>query len=547
MGKEKKYKNRASHSTAYFSDERPKIVLEAGRLPDATDQAEDALLHHCEQLRIFQRAGELVRIVSLPDRQVNGQLSRPKGSVQLELLSNTALTDVFNRIACWRSRKKGRIDCPSKIASFYLSRVGSWRLPLLAGIISAPILREAGSVLEKRGYDAATGLYLVSGNDSPQIPERPTRDDAKEALKSLRLPFCQFPFVADHDFAVHIACILTAIQRPLLKACPIFGYTAPAQRSGKSLLAESVATIAMGKPAPATVISNDREEIRKMITSALREGHSIINLDNVVYPLASPDLAKAITQSEYQDRALGTNRMLRLPTSVLWTATGNNLLFRGDLSSRALLSRIDAEVESPEARTFQIPHLRDFMERNRGGLVAAALTILRAYHVAGRPRQHVKPWGGFEDWSASIREPLVWLGMADPCETRTAVQADDPEREESLTALRALNEKFGNDEFTAKRIIRHCKSAKLRTALECVAVGRHQEIDAVRLGWWLRRTRDRICGGLRLEVAGKQSGSNRWKIVEVPGGQGGHGGQSRGTGVMRFVRLKPGTIMRFPK
>lgn len=29
MGKEKKYKNRASRSTAYFSDERPKIVLEA--------------------------------------------------------------------------------------------------------------------------------------------------------------------------------------------------------------------------------------------------------------------------------------------------------------------------------------------------------------------------------------------------------------------------------------------------------------------------------------------------------------------------------------
>jgi hypothetical protein len=64
-----------------------------------------------------------------------------------------------------------------------------------------------------------------------------------------------------------------------------------------------------------------------MITSVLCEGHSIINLDNVEHPLASPDLAKAITQSEYQDRALGTNRMLRLTTNVLLTATGNNLIF----------------------------------------------------------------------------------------------------------------------------------------------------------------------------------------------------------------------------
>lgn len=39
----------------------------------------------------------------------------------------------------------------------------------------------------------------------------------------------------EEDRAVHIACILTAIQRPLLRACPIFGYSAPAQRSGKSL------------------------------------------------------------------------------------------------------------------------------------------------------------------------------------------------------------------------------------------------------------------------------------------------------------------------
>jgi hypothetical protein len=547
MKQKRTAENSVFTSTTKCEHERPTIFLRAGRLPDAIDQAEAALLNHCEALQIFQRAGELVRIIVLPERHNDGGLSRPKGSAQLESMSNTALTDVFNRIASWQSRRKRRIDCPAKIASFYMSQVGSWRVPVLAGIISTSLLRKDGSVLEKQGYDAATGLYLVSGNDSPKVRERPTRADAEAALKTLLLPFRQFPFVADNDFAVHIACILTAIQRPLLKACPIFGYTAPTQRSGKSLLAESVAIIATGKPAPATVISNDREEIRKMITSALREAHSIINLDNVVHPLASPDLAKAITQQEYQDRALGTNRMLRLPTSVLWTATGNNLNFRGDLSSRAILSRIDAEVESPEARTFQIPHLRDFIERNRDDLIAAALTILRAYHVAGRPRQHVTPWGGFEDWSASVREPLVWLGMADPCETRTVVQADDPEREESLTALRALHEKFRNDKFTAKEIIDHCESGALRMALEAVAAGRHQEIDAVRLGWWLRRTRDRICGGLRLEVAGKKSGSNRWKIVEVSEGQGGHEGQSRGTGVMRFPRLKPGAIMRFPR
>ena len=290
-----------------------------------------------------------------------------------------------------------------------------------------------------------------------------------------------------------------------------------------------------------------------MITSALREGHSIINLDNVEHPLASPDLAKAITQPEYQDRALGTNRMLRLPTSVLWTATGNNLSFRRDLSSRALLCRIDAQMESPESRTFQIPRLGDFLKLHRTDLVAAALTILRAYHVAGRPRQHVKPWGGFENWSASIREPLVWLGLADPCETRSAVLADDPEREESLAVLRALHEEFEDDEFTAKRIVRHCKSNTLRAAIEAVALG-NKEIDSRKLGWWLRRNHNRILGGLRLESVGTESGSSRWRIVEPTGVQSGHGGQSLASPVsaMRFpgpgnTSARDGTIKRFPR
>jgi putative DNA primase/helicase len=536
--------NRLIASTARSLHKRPTIFLRAGSLPEAVDRAEDALLGHCASLQIFQRAGELVRIVSLPERRADGGLKRPRSSVQLENLSSTALTEILNRIAKWKRKKSDRfvlIDCPAKIATSYLSRTGTWRLPALTALISAPILRNDGVVLQSPGYDTQTGLYLVSDTEAPMVPSCPTFEDAKASLQVLLRPFSEFPFVTEQDRAVHIACILTAIQRSALQACPIFGYSAPAQRSGKSLLAESVAIIATGKPAAATAVSGDREETRKMILSALREGHSIINLDNIEHPLTSPDLAKAITQPEYQDRALGTNRMLRLPTTVLWTATGNNLSFRGDLASRALVSRIDAKVESPETRNFQIPSLKHFLELERQTLVVAALTILRAYQVAGRPKQGVKPWGGFEEWSVSIREPLIWLGMADPCDTRAAVAADDPERQNSLAAIRALYEEFKDSEFTAKRIIRHCKSAKLRTAVECVAIGRHGEIDASHLGWWLRRTRDRICGGLRLEVAGKKSGSNRWKIVEVPGGQ---GGQSLGTCVMRFPRLK---ITRFPR
>ena len=293
------------------------------------------------------------------------------------------------------------------------------------------------------------------------------------------------------------------------------------------MLAESAAIIATGKPAPATIVSPAREELRKALTSALREGHPIINLDNVEGPLSSPELCVAVTQSVYQDRVLGETRMLRLPTDVFWTTTGNNLLFRGDLCSRALLCRIDSGLESPESRTFKILHLPEFLKINRRQLVVAALTMLRAYHVAGRPRQQVSPWGGFDNWSASIREPLVWLRLADPCKTRAAVLADDPGREESLEGLRALHEAFAAVEFTAKEVVERCGSDDaLKSCMLSLAAGHQQaqEVDSRRLGWWLRRVRDRIVGSLRLRRSGNASGVACWRIEEIP--TGGHGGFS---------------------
>jgi hypothetical protein len=431
LGKVREYRQRGRPVIPIPPGEtvRPIITLLAGELPGTVDQAEGILLDHCETLGLFQRGGELVRVICLPEVCKGGGLRRSRGTVQLEPLSSVALTEVLDRVILWQkigTEGPEVIDCPPKIAKIYLSRTGSWNVPVLTGIISAPIMREDGVILSRSGYDKDTGLFLVSDMGWPAIPDRPTLADAKAALRILRGPFEQFPFVAEEHVAVHIAAILTAIQRRLLGACPVFGYSAPAQRSGKSMLAESVAILATGKPAPATGFSRDQEEIRKSITSALREGHLIVNLDNIEVPLASPDLARAITQSDYQDRLLGKNMMLRLPTNVLWTATGNNLVFRGDLSSRALLCRIDSRLERPESRTFRIPHLQSYLKKNRPRLVAAALTILRAYHVAGRPRQQVQPWGGFDNWSASIREPLVWLGLADPCKTRENVVADDP-------------------------------------------------------------------------------------------------------------------------
>jgi uncharacterized protein DUF3854 len=529
---------------AKFGDEAMLAVLDAaasaiitvrvGEMPVAVDEAEQILLQEAERLRIFQR-GELTRVIRLPQPHDAGGLRRPAGTVQLEPLNAVALRETFESIARFQRcdvDKAGkpiftRIDCPARVPQTYCTRIGSWQLPVLAGIISAPIMRPDGTILSRPGFDQATGLYFDSDCDWPAIPDQPTREDAKKALVTLLLPFDHFPFVSPPNRAVHAAAILTAIQRRLLAACPMFAYSAPTMRSGKSLLARSVAIIATGRSAAASALSDDREEIRKAILSALREGHSIINFDNLEGVLASPDLSRAITEPIYSDRVLGESKKLYLPTNVLWTCTGNNLTFKGDLVTRIVSCRIDAQVEHPEHRHFDIPDLPRHLIENRPQLVAAALTILRAYHVADRPGQKLTPWGGFENWSDLIRSAVVWAGLADPCITRDTVIADDPEVEATAIALEELSICFGrNITFTlheAREIARKRHPdkedkpgdlcyPKLHEALAGVAGSRRDKIDPWKLAWWARHWVDRIVGGLSLRKAAESGNTPKWSI-----------------------------------
>ncbi len=513
----------------------PLIVVRAGEAPLAADQAEEVLLEHARRFGIFQRGGELIKVIRHEEDRAprHSKLRIPEGALKLKPLSEPMLKDALERVACFakwdaRSNKDVRTDCPEKVAVNYLSR-GVWRLPHLAGIVAAPLMRPDGTLLIEQGYDEATRLYLESDCEWLPLAEEPTREDAVAALEILRAPFAEFPFCSDEDRAVVIAGILTALQRRLLMATPLFGFSAPQPRTGKSHLAEASALLALGHTSPAFAVSSEGEELRKAFTSILREGYPIINLDNIDRPLKSAELCKILTQETYGDRLLGENTTLSLPTNCMWTATGNNMSFRGDLSQRVLLCRIDAKVQDPEQRSFTIPDIKVHLLEHRADLVHAALTILRAYYVTGRPKQNCPNWGGFEDWSAQVREPLIWAGEADPFTTRKAAIAEDPEMENATAAMRELARIFKDESFTAMEaanaasdevIEAHRKTQyvdpELHAALAAVYGEKGKNIDANRLRYWLRTWTGRYAGNFQLLRTGSmESRSAQWKVANL--------------------------------
>ena len=410
--------------------------------PQHVDAADEAMTELSDQLRIFQRAGEVMHVVELEEaqREREVKLTFPAGTVMLIAVRKTNLIDTFERN--FRFIRKtidpiaGEVtvtivECPTKLAATYLDRTphAQLTLPVITGTILTPVMRRDGTILDAAGYDAKTGLFFLKKQEWPKIPEFPTRSDAVCALDILMLPFAQFPFESLADYSAHLSVVIATIQRRLIDHTPLACYTARHPRTGKSKLAESVAIIATGIEATAMPFNGNQDELRKAITATLYKGLVIMNIDNIEGVLASPDLNRALTQTTYGDRILGLSKMLELPTLTQWTATGNNLEVKGDLTSRSLMISIDAQMERPETRTFEIEDFESYLKQHRQELVAAALTILRAYHVAGRPPQRGKRWGGFDEWSQLIRAALIWVGCEDPCLTREIAFQSDPDRQ----------------------------------------------------------------------------------------------------------------------
>jgi hypothetical protein len=95
-----------------------------------------------------------------------------------------------------------------------------------------------------------------------------------------------------------------------------------------------------------------------------------------------------------------------------WIATGNNIRLAGDLPRRCYWSRLDAERSRPwERKGFKHPDLLGWVGEHRGELLAALLTMVRAWIVAGKLRANVRPLGSFERWAETIGGILEYAGL----------------------------------------------------------------------------------------------------------------------------------------
>ena len=495
-------------------DEKPVIHLVPGGLHETVAAAEavmsrDVYLRGAALVRLG-RAVEISREIKREDDQL---VIVPVNAEYLcrELTRRASFLSFDKRAkkeAKWRS-----VDCPMKVATNIMAVAESphW-LPLKA-IAHAPFLRADASICERPGYDAASGIYYQPSQRFPPIPQHPTKSDAIDALDTLLTPFEQFPFATPESTMVFIGHILTSVMRVVLATSPVTFYTAPTVAHGKSLLAKVVSLIATGKLPAMRPYSDSSEEQRKVLFGSLLAGDSELLIDNIPAGtrLKSPVLCAFATAEVYADRRLGLSDSTTLINTLTVSLTGNNITPTGDLARRSLICRLDIDKESARGRSFRIENLQSYVKENRSALLVAALTIIKAYAVAGRPKiAGIAALESFEDWSHAVRDALLWLDQADPVATQ-ATDSDD-EVDALSEVFRALDAFFNGEEFTSRKIVDAMgpQGAELHAALSQADCSEPSNVLSV--GCWLNANKDRRVGEWKLKKREARSRSHFWRL-----------------------------------
>ena len=491
---------------------KPTIRVMAGEIHRVVDAAE---LELAQSRRHFQRGGLIVTIVTDPGTR----------ETRVQDISQPGLVRALAGAATWerydaRSEDWARTDPPARHAAVLFDSPNYPHLPVLNGLARQPYLRPDGSLMTVVGYDAATGMFGVFDARNFEVPAQPTRIEAEAALELLMDVLAEFSFAAPTDRAAALAAILTAAVRPCLNLAPIFHVRAHMPGSGKSYLCELITAFATPQRGTPTTFPADDEECRKLLLAELLRAPAVIEFDNLTGDLiAHKSLCTSLTSEFMTGRVLGVSKTATVSTRTLFLSSGNNVGPVQDMTRRCISIHLDPGCEIPAARCFKRPDLISDVLRKRGRFVSAALTIIRAWIIAGRPKTDCKTLASYGEWSELCRQPLLWLGCADPVASVFETMIEDPDRETLARLLTAWHTVFGSTAAMIREAIKQANlsfedSEELREVIHDIA-GERGEVNRRKLGWWIKRHAGRIVDGKRFVRASGNSSSEKWRVESV--------------------------------
>jgi len=487
--------------------DRPTILI----CPPETlvvDAAREAL---AAEPGVYARRGRLVHVHRHAGQ--DGKRTMPTGTVGIrdagtawtrEQLSKAANFERTTTTKAGFSRVASMI--PEWLPAMVLEAPGPG-FPELRAVVTVPVLLSNGAI-HAEPDTLRDGVLYLGPPAIPTVPEHPTESDAEAAWGRFQVILSDFPFATNPNPDAHraacLASLLTMAGRYAFDGpAPFVLIEANSQASGKGLLSQVLCTIATGHGAPVMSCPREEVELKKGILPVLMDGTRAQVLDEVHPGFGGRAWNALVTATSYRDRLLGASSLVELPNDCVWICTGNNVGLAPDTTRRCLPIRLEPMEEHPEDRTgFQIPDLLSYVRAHQAELLRDALTILRAFHLAGRPVSGLKPWGSFEGWSALIRDAVFWCTKVDPDCRQALASVADMGRLIHADLIAELHDAFGSNPFTTGSVIEKAAiRPSLHTALEAACPTKDGRLKAVSIGKRFSSFRRRPISGLILDQA----------------------------------------------
>lgn len=501
------------------TSDRPTVVVNGDPHLVITDLSR-ALADRWDGSRLFNFGNAL--------SSVDGHLVTPleRGEF-LDLLAATAR--MVRRAETADGEVKESAGWPDANAVMAVASRGKFFTPL-DQVARTPFVRADGTVCLEPGYDPAsrTLLALPEGLEVP-VADDPSAEGVAAAVKYLLDEWLgDFPFPTEADRANALALALTPLTRGLYPLAPVAVVNGLQMGVGKNKLANCLAIIATGELARPLPYNRDDEEQRKVMTSVFRTGQTFMVWDEC-HHLEGAHLARALTSPTYTDRVLGGSVLVEFPNRATWMTLGNQVRVEGDMVRRVYEIRMKTDLPNPQDRResdFRHPDIEGWTRDNRGTILAALLTLVRAWHAAGRPGPEGGAWfGSFEGWQRTVGGILAHAGVTGFLNTMKEFRS---ESDHSVAYwelhLAGLWEHFGTKTFSTKEVkswLDRNPDAEAPPRLhDTTGAGYTRD-----LGMAYQKVKDRWYGGYRLERGeGTKTGkAAAWLVSRMEGPEGPEG------------------------
>jgi hypothetical protein len=472
------------------------------------DASEEALSH---EESVFAHAGELVSIEGGCFQPLRPSLVRYK----------------LARVADW-TKSRGEDDGgeprlvhpPASVGKCLIDKSSWTHIRPLRAVSAFPPISAEGNVRSEPGYDPESQVYFAGGVEA-DIPSYPTQQEASTAANRLLHLVIDFPFAS----AAHRSAWLAALLSPLARFAhngnsPLIVVQANSPRVGKTTLVKLISYIISGVDCPVITHTPSEDETRKRILSYLRGSRAMVLVDNVVGTFGGAGMNALLTSRIFEDRVLGSNKVLQTVNDTSWCITGNNLSLAPDTAERSQHIRLHTDEEHPNLRADFSHDVFSMVVEKRSQLLSYALTILKAYIRAGLPPQDIPAWGSFEAWSALIRGAIVWSGLPDPAETRAELETEgDENRSGALDLIEGWEELLREHRIEGGLTTREALALldsgrdipRLRAAFEEISGG-HRLPNAHQIGRRFREIKGRNFGGKTLRIKANDKLGHRWYV-----------------------------------